>query len=168
MHFSIKNILTLWVLFFACSFLHAAEPTEADLAKYQFYEKDDCIKVKISLPAGIMPISTLYKINSPDSNGVAVQIKSSKAESLKDFYQLVSIEMYALPCPEEGGVIFEIIETLERKPTSKKIAQDKITSSSKYFVTTDNLVDFRNDILPKLTVSPSSPYIKYVRFFTKP
>jgi hypothetical protein len=161
MNFSMKDTLPLWILFLTCSFLHGAETV------YQFYEQEDCIKVKIVLPVGIMAKSTLYKINNPDSKGVAVQIKNDSLECLETFYQLVDIEMYAVPSQEEGGVTFEITENLERTPTDRKTLQDKLTNSSKYFVKTDKQVDFRKDVTPKLTFNRDSPQIKYVRFYTK-
>ena len=169
MNFLIKNTLPLWILCFTCSFLHGAEAVEEDLyhTQYQFYEFEDCIKVKVVLPAGIMAKSTLYKINNSDPKGVAVLIKNDQLECLETFYQLVDIEIYAVPSQEEGGVTFEVIENLERKPTDKKTLQDKLTNSSKYFVKTDKQVDFRDDVTPKLTAIRNSPN-KYVRFFTKP
>jgi hypothetical protein len=168
-NFSIKNTLVLWLLYFTCSFLHGAETIGGDLylTKYQFYENADCIKVKIVLPVGKGAESTLYKINNPDSKRVAVHITNDSLERLETFYQLVDIEVHAVSSQEEGGVTFEIVETLEKKPTDGTVLKDTLTTSSKYFVKTDKQVDFRDDILPKLTVSRDSPHIKYVRFFTK-
>jgi len=170
MNFSIKNTLPLWILFFTCSFLHGAETVVEDPypIKYHFYEKEDFIKVKIVPPVGTMSESTLYKIYNPDPNGVAVRIKNDQLERLETFYQLIDIEVYAAPSQEEGGVTFEIREHLERKSTDRKILKDEITNTSKYSVKTDKQVDFRADVLPKLTFNGKSPHIKYVKFFTKP
>ena len=169
MNFSIKNILPLLILFFTCSFLHGAETAEEDLypIKYQFYQNDDCIKVKITHPEGIKAKSTLYKIKNPSSKGVTVQIKNAQLKCLETFFQVVNIEVHAVQSREEGGVTFKIIENLERKPTNKELLTDKITNSTTYFVKTDKQVDIRNDIIPKLTGSGNSPHIQYVRFFTK-
>lgn len=56
--------------------------------------------------------------------------------------------------------MFEIIENLKRKPTDRKTLKDKITNSSKYFVKTDKQVNFRGAVLPELTITKKSPYIK--------
>lgn len=169
MKFSIKNTLALWSLFFSCSYVYGAEAVEEDPypTKYQFYEKEDCIKVKIVLPAEIKAKSTLYKINTPNSEDVAIQIKNNPLECLENFYQLVDVEVHAISSQAEGGVTFEIIENLEIKPTDRTILKDTFTRSAKYFVKTDKQVDFRDDVLPMLTVSKDSPNIKYLRFFTK-
>lgn len=170
MNFSIKNTLPLWVLFFTCFFLRGAEAAEEDpfLTECKFWEKEDCIKVKIVFPEGTVAKSTLYKIKNPDPKGVSIRIKNDQLECLETFYQLVNIEVHAVPSHEEGGVTFQIIENLERIPTDKKILQDKLTNSTKYFVKTDKQVNFRNDVIPKFTFSGNSPYINYIRFFTKP
>ncbi len=156
------------ILFFTCSFLHGAETAE-DLypIKYQFYENEDCIKVKITHPEGIKAKSTLYKINNPYSKGVTVQIKNDQLKCLEAFFQVVNIEVHAVQSREEGGVTFKIIENLERKPTNKEILTDKLTNSTTFFVKTDKQVDFRDDVIPKITGSGNSPHIQYVRFFTK-
>lgn len=173
MNFSIKNTLSLWILFFSCSFLHGAENVEEDLyvttenpqhSECEFYDKEDCIKVKIVLSVGRIANSELYKINNPDSKDSAFKIKNHQLECLKTFFQLADIEVYA--SQEEGGVTFKIIENLERKPTSGKTLKDTLELSQKYFIKTDKQVDF--NVTPKLTVSRNSPQIKYLRFFTKP
>jgi hypothetical protein len=170
MNFSIKNTVTLFILIFTCSFLHGAETAEEGhlLANYCFYEKEDFIKINIALPVEIMSESTLHRINSPNSKGVAIKIKNDQLKYLENFYQLVDIEVYATPSPEEEGVTFEIKENLEKIPTSREILKDKITNSAKFFVKTDKHVDFRKDVLPKLTCFRDNfEHIKYVRFFTK-
>ena len=169
MKFSIKNVLALCVLFFTCSFLHGDETIDTDLylAKYTFYENEGCIKVKIVFPVEVKAKTTLYQINNSDSQGVSVQIKNDLLKGLKSFYQLVDVEVHATPSPEKGGVMFEIIEILEKKP-AKKIRKDTITSTSKYFFQIDKQVEFRDDVTPTLTVSKNSSNIKYLRFFTKP
>jgi hypothetical protein len=169
-NFSIKNTLALWILFFSCFFLRGAEAAEenACFTECIFWENEDCIKVKIVFPEGTIAKSTLYKINNPDPKGVSVRIKNDQLGCLETFYQLVDIEVHAVPSHEEEGVTFEIIENLEKIPTDKKILKDKLKNSTKYFVKTDKQVNFRNDIIPKLTFSGNSPDIKYLRFFTKP
>lgn len=170
MDFSIKKILPLWILFFTCSFLNGAETLKENLnlPKYKFYPKEDCIKVKIVFPVGMMDESTLYRINNPYSKGVAVRIKNNQLKCLETFYQLVDIEVYAVPCQEERKVMFEIKENLERKPTVSKVLRDTMTNITEYIVTTDKEVDFRNDVLPHLTFIRDSPNIKYLKFYTKP
>ena len=169
MSFLIKNTLTLWILFFTCSCLHGAETVEEKLypSKYQFFENEDCIKIKITHPEGIIANSTLYKIKNPYSKGVTVQLKNNQLNCLETFFQVVYIEVHAAQSREEGGVTFKIIENLERKPTNKELLTDKLTNSATYFVKTDKPVDFRDDVIPKLTGSGNSPHIQYVRFFTK-
>jgi len=177
MTFSIKNTLPLWILFFTCSYLHGDETVEEDLydnpanpqhSKCFFYEKKDCIKIKIVLPEGIeAKDSTLYKINSPDSKGLSVKIKNNKMKCLETYFQLVDIKVHAVPSQEEGGVTFEIIETLEKKQqNSRKIIKEQIVNNCKYLFTTDKQVDF--SVFPRLTFSAKFPNTKYLRFFTKP
>lgn len=161
MSFSIKNTLPLWILFFTCSFLRGTETVEEHVyPKYYFYENKDCIKVKIVLPVDVEATSILSK-------GVAVQIKNDKLKSLETFYQLADIKVHAIPSQEKEGVKFEIIETLERKPANKDVLEDRLTRCTEYFVKTNKQVDFKDDLPPKFTVSPDSPHIKYLRFFTK-
>ncbi|WP_420421995.1 hypothetical protein [Simkania sp.] len=170
MNLSIKNILPLWILCFAFSFLYGAETAEENPypINYTFYEQEDCIKVKITLPEDIKAKSTLYKINTPDPEVVAIQIKNNQMNSLEDVYHLVDIEMHAFPSPEEGGATFQITEKIVKKPTNRKILKDEIIATSTYFVKTDKQVDLRHDVLPRLTGSRNSHQIKYVRFFIIP
>ena len=170
MNFSIKKTLPLWILFFTCFFLRGAEAAEEEpfLTECEFWENEDCIKVKIVFPEGTIAKTTLYKINNTDPKGVSVRIKNDQLECLETFYQLVDIEVHAVPSHEEEGVRFEIIENLERIPTDKRFLKNKRTNSTKYFIKTDKQVNFRNNVMPKLTFSGNSPNIKYIRFFTKP
>jgi len=170
MNFLKKTTLLPLILFFIFFSLHRAEAANGNPydIKYQFIKKEDCIKVKIVLPVGVMPDSTLCRIKNPDSKGLAIKIKNDSLEYIETVNQLVDIEIYAIPCPKEGGVTFEIIENLERKSTDRKYIEYKHTTTTKYFVKTDKQIDFKDNVLPKLTVSQNSPDIKYVRFFTKP
>ena len=170
MNFSIKNTLLLGILFFTCSFIHGAETVVEDPypTEYQFSSKEDYIKVKITLPVRTMSESTLYKINNPDPKGVSVRINNDQLECSEIFYQLIDIEVHAVPSHEEEGVTFVVIKNLERIPTDGEILTDKRTRTTEYFVKTDKQVNFRNDVIPKLTFSRNSPNIKYLRFFTKP
>ncbi|MCH9630435.1 MAG: hypothetical protein S4CHLAM37_04350 [Chlamydiia bacterium] len=170
MIFSKKSTLPLWILCFACSFLIGSENLKEYYTspKYHFYEKEDCIKVKIVLSEGVMAQSSLRRIDSPDIWGIAAQIRNDSLKYLETYYQLVNVEINGVAFPEQGGVMFEIKENLEREPSSKRILRDKYTITSTCFIETDKQVDLRDDVNPRLTVSKNSPYIKYVRFFTKP
>jgi len=170
MNFSIKNTLPVWILLFSCFFLRSAEAVEETsyFTECTFWEKEDCIKVKMPFREGTIPESTVYKINNPDPKGVSVRIKNDQLEYLETFYQIVDIEVHAVPSDEEMVVWFEIIENLERISTDENILTYKLTNSSRYFLETDKHVNFRQDVLPLLTFSKNSPDTKYLRIFTKP
>lgn len=170
MNFSIKKILPLFALFFACSFLHADDkPEEAqNFGKYYFFEKEDCVKVMIKLPEGSMDESTIIRLKSPDSKTMSVKIKNNSMRKLMDFEQLVDIEIHAYASPEEEGMTFDVIEHLENKPSNGPVAKITRTQSTTYFVKLDKPVTSIVNVLPKLTIVRGIPNIKYVRFYTKP
>lgn len=70
--------------FFAGSFLNGAEIGEEypNCINYQFYEKEDFIKLKRVLSEGVKAECKLCKINNPDSKGLAVEIKNDSLTSI--------------------------------------------------------------------------------------
>lgn len=179
MNFSMKKTVSFLIIFFTCSFLYGAGGnfnSGTDLIDYEFYEKEDCIKLKLFLPENTMTKSTLYKIKDPDvtyitdpnvivtnlDSMVAVRLKNDSLKSLNDsYYQLVDIEIAAARAPGEEVLVFEVIEHFAKKNI-------KQTHTTLYFFPTEKQVDFIENVLPKLTVSKNYSHIKYVSFFTKP
>ena len=168
-------MLPVWILFFTCSFLYGSENFESEdfedpyPVEYRFYENADCMKIKITHPKGIEAIGVLTKVrSSPGSEGVTVIISNKQLKRLEDYYQLVDMELHAISSPEKGGVTFELISRLERKPMDSRITRDMIINSETCFVETDRPLNFRDDVMPKLTGSANSSNIQYVRFFTNP
>lgn len=172
MNFSIKKTLPLWILIFTCLFLGGAEATEEDsylslLTDCRFLDQEDGIKVKMVFAEGTIGKCTTYKIKKPNPESMSVQIQNDQPEYLEylgAFYQIVDVEVHATPSYEEEGITFQVIEHLEIHTPDKKIANQKHTNSTKYFIKTDKKLNYKT--MPHLTVGKNSPEIKYIKFFT--
>ena len=170
MFLSIKKTLPLWVLVFTCFCLHGAETEKEDPYPiiYELYIMEDYIELELILPEGIKSPCTLCKINTPNSKGVKVRMKSVRPECLENSFQLGHIEAHIVSSQTKGELKFEIIKTLEQYWDDSDTIKRRIVDKKVHHVALNKPIALRDDVVPKLTRSKTSPNIKYIKFFTKP